>query len=124
MSITKPSAAVQAAQIERAILARRRARRNVLVDLVREHTTPARKRGGARYGPAPKQPPHERMQAPTRMSDEQRSSNYSRGRRGRTRRQTRQWLRMMDRDILRDNRRQLAEALRAEAERDTARAAG
>jgi hypothetical protein len=56
---------------------------------------PARKRGGARYGPPPKNPPHERMQAPERMAAVVRADNYGNDGRGRlTSRQERQLYRM------------------------------
>lgn len=47
---------------------------NDTVDLARSLTTPARKRGGARYGPAPEKTPHEGMQAPKRMDKGRRRS--------------------------------------------------
>src|SRR5690348_15437652 len=95
MSILKPSAAIAALQAERAIWARRSARRNDTVALVRSLTTPGRKRGGARFGPAPKQPPHERMQSPEPMSAVVRADNYGNDGRGRlTDRQERQVYRM------------------------------
>lgn len=77
MSILKPSAAVAALQVERAMWARRTARRNNTVALVRSLTTPARKRGGARYGRAPEKPTHERMQAPKPMDPVRRVDLYT-----------------------------------------------
>lgn len=78
-------------QRERKALAVGEARRNDTVALVRSLITPARKRGGARFGPAPKQPPHERMQAPMPMDPVRRIDVYARdrapGRRGLTDRQ-------------------------------------
>lgn len=74
-------------------------RRNDTVALVRSLTTPGRKRGGARYGPAPQKPPHERMQAPKPMSDDRRDEVSSRD--GWTTRRVRQYQRMGARSIYR-----------------------
>jgi hypothetical protein len=69
-------------------------RRNSTVALVRSLSTPARKRGGARYGPAPTNPPHERMQAPRPMSAVVRADNWGEGGDRLTDRQERQLYRM------------------------------
>lgn len=55
-------------------------RRNATVELVRSLVTSTRKRGGARYGPAPEKPPHERMQSPAPMSEERRAEIHGRRR--------------------------------------------
>lgn len=68
------SAAARAALVEQA---RANARRNDTVALVRSLTTPARKRGGARYGPAPAEPPHPGMQAPEPMDKGRRLDIYT-----------------------------------------------
>lgn len=85
------SAAARAALVEHARLS---ARRNDTVELVRSLTTPVRKRGGARYGPAPEKPPHERMQAPEPMGAVVRADVYGEGSYRLTDRQERQLYRM------------------------------
>jgi hypothetical protein len=63
----------------------------------------ARKRGGARFGPPPKELPHKRMQAPEPMLFLDRLDAYTAdGARGLTHRQGRQFDRMSDRDARRD----------------------
>lgn len=80
----------------------------------------ARKRGGARYGPAPKNPPHERMQAPKPMSDDRRAEIYGGpdGASGWTYRRLRQYGRMANRAEIREG---VAEALASIAYSDGAR---
>lgn len=75
------------------------ARRNETVEFVRSLQTPARKRGGARYGPAPAEPPHEGMRAPEPMSSERRVNAYLRqnGFPSMTLRQMRQFVDMAER---------------------------
>lgn len=70
---------------------------NDTVALVRSLTTPGRKRGGARFGPAPEKPTNERMQAPQPMSYAARQDAYTRGGRGMTANQLMQAMRMRER---------------------------
>lgn len=77
---------------------------NDTVALVKSLTTPQRKRGGAKYGPAPKNPPHERMQNPAPMSDDRRDEVYSRTRW--TARKLRQFERMGAHELYREYRQQ------------------
>lgn len=72
------------------------ARVNETVEFVRSMTPSARKRGAARYGPPPKNPPHPGMQAP--MTAERREAIYRSGRQRMTARQERQFFRMGERN--------------------------
>jgi hypothetical protein len=84
-------------QRERKAIAVGEARRNAVVALVRSTVAPVRKRGGAKYGPAPRQQPHERMQAPKPMDPVRRVDLYtSRLQRLPTDRQERRLCRLAD----------------------------
>lgn len=69
------------------------------VPVVVEEQSSVRKRGGAKYGPPPKNPPHERMQNPTPMGAVVRTQAYTGdGRTRLTARQERQLNRMVVRN--------------------------
>lgn len=99
MEHLRPKRRERAAQPSRAV---RGARVNETVAFVHSLSTPARKQPGRRYGPAPKNPPHEGMQAPKPMDIDERLGHYFDEHGHMTLRQERQVSRMSWRQLYRD----------------------